>query len=42
MLRDEARSFLDAGGRIEEADMMLRMLRLVASRSSSTWGGQPS
>ncbi len=29
MLRDEARSFLDAGGRIEEADMVLRMLRLV-------------
>jgi uncharacterized alpha-E superfamily protein len=28
MLRDEARSFLDAGGRIEEADMVLRMLRV--------------
>jgi uncharacterized alpha-E superfamily protein len=29
MLRDEARSFLDAGGRIEEADMVLRMLRVA-------------
>jgi uncharacterized alpha-E superfamily protein len=29
MLRDEGRSFLEAGGRIEEADMVLRML-LVA------------
>jgi uncharacterized alpha-E superfamily protein len=29
MLRDEARSFLEAGGRIEEADMVLRMLRVV-------------
>ena len=28
MLRDEARSFLEAGGRIEEADMVLRMLRV--------------
>jgi uncharacterized alpha-E superfamily protein len=26
MLRDEGRSFLEAGGRIEEADMVLRML----------------
>ena len=30
MLRDEARSFLDAGGRIEEADMVLRMLRVAS------------
>jgi uncharacterized alpha-E superfamily protein len=29
MLRDEARSFLNAGGRIEEADMVLRMLRVA-------------
>jgi uncharacterized alpha-E superfamily protein len=28
MLRDEARSFLEAGGRIEEADMVMRMLRV--------------
>ncbi len=43
MLRDEARSFLEAGGRIEEADMMLRMLRLVAIPDHETvpWGGQP-
>jgi uncharacterized alpha-E superfamily protein len=29
MLRDEGRSFLEAGGRIEEADMVLRMLRVA-------------
>ncbi len=29
MLRDEARAFLVAGGRIEAADMMLRMLRVA-------------
>jgi uncharacterized alpha-E superfamily protein len=29
MLRDEGRAFLDAGGRIEEADMVLRMLRVA-------------
>jgi uncharacterized alpha-E superfamily protein len=29
MLRDEGRSFLQAGGRIEEADMVLRMLRVA-------------
>jgi uncharacterized alpha-E superfamily protein len=28
MLRDEGRSFLEAGGRIEAADMVLRMLRV--------------
>jgi uncharacterized alpha-E superfamily protein len=28
MLRDEGRAFLEAGGRIEEADMILRMLRV--------------
>jgi uncharacterized alpha-E superfamily protein len=34
MLRDEARSFLDAGGRIEEADMVLRMLRIAVPAGS--------
>jgi uncharacterized alpha-E superfamily protein len=29
MLRDEGRAFLEAGGRIEEADMTLRMLRVA-------------
>ncbi len=29
MLRDEGRSFLEAGGRIEDADMVLRMLRVA-------------
>lgn len=29
MLRDEGRSFLEAGGRIEEADMVLRLLRVA-------------
>jgi uncharacterized alpha-E superfamily protein len=29
MLRDEGRAFLEAGGRIEEADMVLRMLRVT-------------
>jgi uncharacterized alpha-E superfamily protein len=29
MLRDEGRSFLEAGGLIEEADMVLRMLRVA-------------
>jgi len=29
MLRDEAASFLEAGGRIEAADMLLRMLRVA-------------
>jgi uncharacterized alpha-E superfamily protein len=29
MLRDEAASFLQAGGRIESADMLLRMLRVA-------------
>src|SRR4029077_12332125 len=28
MLRDEARAFLEAGGAIEAADMLLRMLRV--------------
>ncbi|MCL2419148.1 MAG: alpha-E domain-containing protein [Conexibacteraceae bacterium] len=38
MLRDEARSFLEAGGRIEKADMMLRMLR-VALPAGATGAG---
>ena len=29
MLRDEGRAFLEAGGRIEEADMIVRMLRVA-------------
>jgi uncharacterized alpha-E superfamily protein len=29
MLRDEGRAFLEAGGRIDEADMVLRMLRVT-------------
>jgi uncharacterized alpha-E superfamily protein len=34
MLRDEARSFLEAGGRIEDADMVLRMLRVAVPSES--------
>jgi len=34
MLRDEAYAFLDAGGRFESADMVLRMLRVALPRSS--------
>lgn len=34
MLRDEARAFLEAGGRIEEADMVLRMLRVAVPRGT--------
>jgi uncharacterized alpha-E superfamily protein len=43
MLRDEARSFLDAGGRIEEADMVLRMLRVAvpAGEAPIAPGEQP-
>jgi uncharacterized alpha-E superfamily protein len=37
MLRDEGRSFLEAGGRIEQADMVLRMLRVSAP--AATDGG---
>ena len=33
MLRDEGRAFLEAGGRIEEADMVLRMLRVAVPPS---------
>ncbi len=38
MLRDEGRSFLEAGGRIEEADMVLRMLRVAVPAAH---GGLP-
>ena len=42
MLRDEARSFLEAGGRIEEADMVLRMLRVgVPALEVGEPGAQP-
>jgi uncharacterized alpha-E superfamily protein len=43
MLRDEARSFLDAGGRIEEADMVLRMLRvaLPSGAAAAVAAGEP-
>jgi uncharacterized alpha-E superfamily protein len=41
MLRDEARSFLDAGGRIEEADMVLRMLRVALPHGDVAAGDQP-
>ncbi len=34
MLRDEGRAFLEAGGRIEEADMVLRMLRVAVPRGA--------
>jgi uncharacterized alpha-E superfamily protein len=39
MLRDEGRSFLEAGGRIEEADMVLRMLRVAVP--TATPSGDP-
>jgi uncharacterized alpha-E superfamily protein len=38
MLRDEGRSFLEAGGRIEDADMILRMLRVAAPASAAADG----
>jgi uncharacterized alpha-E superfamily protein len=34
MLRDEGRAFLEAGGRIEEADMVMRMLRVAIPTGS--------
>jgi uncharacterized alpha-E superfamily protein len=41
MLRDEARSFLEAGGRIEEADMVLRMLRVaIPAGAADPAGGE--
>jgi len=41
MLRDDGRAFLEAGGRIEQADMMLRML-LVTVPGASTRDGHES
>lgn len=41
LLRDEGRAFLEAGGRIEEADMILRMLR-VAIPVGSIEDGRPA
>jgi uncharacterized alpha-E superfamily protein len=38
MLRDEGRSFLSAGGRIEEADMVLRMLRVAVPADTAGTG----
>jgi uncharacterized alpha-E superfamily protein len=35
MMRDEASSFLEAGGRIEQADMVLRMLRVSAPAAAA-------
>jgi uncharacterized alpha-E superfamily protein len=40
MLRDEGRAFLEAGGRIEEADMVLRMLRVAIPRAAPPDGGE--
>jgi uncharacterized alpha-E superfamily protein len=39
MLRDEARAFLVAGGRIESADMVLRMLRVATPPPSQEAAG---
>jgi len=39
MLRDEAKCFLDAGGLIEIADMVLRMLRVALPAGTSAAGG---
>ncbi len=41
MLRDDGRAFLEAGGRIEQADMVLRML-LVTVPAESARGGHES
>jgi uncharacterized alpha-E superfamily protein len=41
MLRDEARAFLVAGGRIESADMMLRMLRVAIPAGPGDDGDEP-
>jgi uncharacterized alpha-E superfamily protein len=40
MLRDEARAFLEAGGRIEAADMVLRMLRVSVPPSPRQSGSE--
>jgi uncharacterized alpha-E superfamily protein len=40
MLRDEGRSFLEAGGRIDSADMVLRMLRVAVPPEPASSGHQ--
>jgi uncharacterized alpha-E superfamily protein len=40
MLRDEARAFLEAGGRIEAADMVLRMLRVSVPPAPKRTGSE--
>ena len=40
MLRDEAKCFLDAGGMIEVADMVLRMLRIALPTTASGGGAR--
>src|ERR1700743_2665999 len=40
LLRDEGRAFLEAGGRIEEADMILRMLRVAIPSGSLEEGDE--
>jgi uncharacterized alpha-E superfamily protein len=40
MLRDEGRSFLEAGGHIEEADMVLRMLRVTVPAEPPPTGAE--
>jgi uncharacterized alpha-E superfamily protein len=42
MLRDEAKCFLDAGGLIEIADMVLRMLRVALPTPASDGGARDS
>ena len=39
LLRDEGRAFLEAGGRIDEADMILRLLRVAIP--AGPWDGSP-
>jgi len=40
MLRDEAHAFLDAGGRFESADMVLRMLRVALPPAGVSGSGE--
>lgn len=42
LLRDEGRAFLEAGGRIEEADMVLRMLRVATPAGALEDDGLPT
>ena len=41
MLRDEAHAFLEAGGRFESADMVLRMLRVALPPGGESGDGSP-